>query len=124
MGRRRWIRLDIDYWKSEWLFELSGHVRRLWPDLLCIVKASGVGGVCKMPSMKVLAKLLDAKPSEIAELVGAAVAHGALLIDGDTWTVMKWPDYQDYDPTAAERMRRMRAKQETVNNLRVVNGDG
>ena len=120
--QQRWLRLNIQYAESEWLFNLKGNVRRLWPDILCYVKAFGNAGTCKMPSMKVLAKKLDTRAVDLNTLLKAAVADGALVVEGNLWTVVNWATYQDPDNTRVERQRRFRQKQKTANTLQVVDG--
>lgn len=107
---RRWIRLDVSWEDSVWLDALSGAAAGCWPRLLCTVKRDGSGGRCKRLAPTVTARRWRVKREDVAELEAAAIADGALRVDGGDWIVTNWAEYQDADPTAAVRQRRKRQK--------------
>lgn len=119
---RRWLRLDMDWEDSPWLDALDGTAAGCWPRVLCLMKRTGVNGVCKRPDIGVLARRWRVDASAINTLVGAAVQHGALVIDEETWTVTGWEKYQNPDVTAAERKRAQRAREARA-DLKVVKGN-
>jgi hypothetical protein len=108
---RRWIRLDANYRTSAWLIELSGHARRLWPDVLCMVKTDGTAGRVRGLSARGMARLFDAPESDCSELLAAAVASGAIEIaEGGDWIITAWHEYQDPQAKNAERQQRFRER--------------
>lgn len=121
--KRRWIRLDVLWEESEWLHELDGTASGCWPRLLCMVKRDGVAGECRRPSTRRLSEMWRVPATAIQSLESAAIVAGALKIEDGGWVVVKWAEYQDYDPTNAERQRRFRAKHGNASSLKVVNGD-
>lgn len=113
-AHRRWIRLDADWEESPWLHELAGESAGCWPRLLCWVKLRGQRGRCRWPSSAVLAHGWRVPRSVVENLMAAALGHGAITRDGDDLVVAKWEEFQEPDRTAAERMRKMRAKDADV----------
>lgn len=105
---RRWIRLDVDWEKSAWLDALPGQAAGCWPRLLCWVKQSGKGGRCKAPDSRVLARHWRVARQAVDELIEAAIKDGALEASNGEFVVVNWAQYQEPDPTAAERKRRQR----------------
>ena len=116
MSTRRWIRLDVGWEDSEWLHNLDGDAAGCWPRLLCLVKRDGVRGRLRRPSnLRVLAHqwrvpVETVEAMEQAALEGADDNPPALELDDGNWVVTAWARYQE-DPTAKERMRRMRRRQ-------------
>lgn len=94
--------------------------RLAWIELLAYVKANGVGGRVKaipaaaagrrwaIPTRDVEAMLEAAQQPHSREQKGALQ-----IVDGD-WLVTKWSEYQESDPNAAERMRRLRSRKTTT----------
>ena len=117
MATSRWIRLDVSWDESDWLFDLSGAAAGCWPRLLCMIKRDGVRGQCKAPSLRVLASKWRVAVTEVEELIDAAVDDGALEVtEDDEWIVTGWEEHQG-DPAGKDRTRRHRekkAEQETV----------
>lgn len=111
----RWIRLNTDYADSAWLDVLPGDTRRLWPDVLCWVKAKGTAGECKAPDLDVFSRKVDAQRERVSTLLQAAVQDGAMEITKDSWTVCNWSVYQPFDKTATDRKRAERARQKKDN---------
>lgn len=115
---RRWIRLEAAWQESEWLAVLPGHVALCWPALLCYVKTRGIHGCCKQPSLRVLSQLWRVDLANVERLIDAAVAHGAIEVDGENWKIAKWPKYNPQDATAAGRAKRYRASRSRLSPLR------
>lgn len=109
-GQGRWLRLDIRWQDSEWLDALDGHAANCWPPFLCYVKRNGVGGRCKMTGVAVLARHWRVARGDVEALVAAALAHGALVVEGDEWVVTGWAKYQPIDVTSAARQAKRREK--------------
>ena|SRR3990167_9118431 len=106
----RWLRLDVSWDDSPWLFVLSEGSQLAWIKLLCHVKVWGVGGKCKSLSPIVAAKKWGVGEESVTKMLQAAITDGALLVDGSAWLLVNWDKYQELDPTAAERKRRERAR--------------
>lgn len=104
----RWIRLNIDWHTTDWLVVLSAESRLAWVQLLCHVKAQGYAGKCKSVAPQVAERLWFVNEPSIRQMLQAAEQHGALVIDGDHWQVMKWRDYQG-DETNATRQNRFKS---------------
>jgi hypothetical protein len=118
--RERWFRLNARYAKSKWLKNLPGDVRRLWPDVLAYVKQHGVAGEADIIDVTEMADDIDTTPEALAMLITAGIGDEALELNGRILRIVNWKKYQDYDATAAARMRKMRGTKEP--ELRVVNG--
>lgn len=112
MASGRWLRLDAAWEDSEWLDELDGVASGSWPRILSYVKTHGIRGICKRPSLRVLARKWRVPAESIEALEDAAVADGALAIEDDEWIVTNWSKYQPSDPKAADRKRRQRERRE------------
>lgn len=131
MARRRWIRLDVTWADSDWMFELTGNQRRLWPALLCYVKLAGIDGQCKRLSPRVLAEKLNASVEDARAFLSAAttpaddgVSALQVVENGKDWLVTNWTEHQaPQDATGAERQRRRREKQGMASTLRVISGE-
>jgi len=108
---KRWLRLDVAWEDSEWLDDIDGTASGSWPRILSLVKRDGVGGRCKRPSLKVMARKWRVPVESIKELEEAAVKDGALVVDGGDWIVVKWEEYQGADSTAAARKKRQRDRE-------------
>lgn len=109
----RWLRLDVSWDDSPWLFVLSAASQLAWIKLLCHVKRDGSQGRCKALAHVVAAKRWGVGEEDVQKLLQAAVNDGALVIEDGAWTLSNWDKYQEQDHGAAERMRRMRAKSVT-----------
>lgn len=108
---RRWIRLDVGWSRSEWLAELSPAARLAWVELLTYAKTDGTGGVVRAISPAVFGRNFGIPADDVRAMLEAAASGDdpALIVDEGSWIVSKWPDYQETDPTAADRMKRYRA---------------
>lgn len=111
---RRWIRLDATWEDSEWLDALDGTAAGCWPRILCMMKRDGIGGRCRRPAPAVLARRWRVPVEAVVALEAAAIADGALAIEDDEWICTGWADYQDVDPTAAQRKRRERERKKAT----------
>lgn len=110
---RRWIRLDAEWEESGWIDALPGDVSGCWPKLLAWVKLRGKAGRCRRPASPVLARRWKVSVEVVECLLMAAVHDEAIAYDGDDMIVMNWKTYQEPDPTAAERKRQQRAREES-----------
>lgn len=108
----RWIRLDVDFDDTPWLFCLSAESQLAWLKLLCYTKRSGIGGRVKALSSIVAAKKWGVGEESVTKLLQAAVLDGALQLDGSDWVITKWADFQEPDNTNAERQRRFRERKQ------------
>lgn len=115
MTESRWMRLNIDWDDSPWLFTLSAESQLAWIKLLCHVKRDGRAGTVKALATIVAAKKWGVGEEAVVKLLQAAVNDGALESNGETWVITNWDKYQDVDRTANERQRRRRAKQKESN---------
>lgn len=109
---RRWIRLDVTWSRSEWLITLRPGGRLSWIELLAYVKANGVTGRAKAMTAIAAGRTWGIPPKDVESMMSAAVTDGALELESGDWIVTGWATYQETDPTAAERMRRMREKEQ------------
>jgi len=108
---KRWLRLDVAWEDSEWLDDIDGTASGSWPRILSLVKRDGVGGRCKRPSLKVMARKWRVPVGSIEELEEAAIKDGALVVEDGDWVVMNWEEYQGADSTAAARKKRQRDRE-------------
>lgn len=108
---RRWIRLDAEWEESGWLDALPGEVSGCWPKLLVWVKLRGKGGRCRRPANAVLAKKWNVSPDVVECLMMAGAHDEAIAFDGDDMVITAWSEYQEPDPTAAERKRQQRERE-------------
>lgn len=109
----RWIRLDISF-DDSWLYCLSAESQLAWIKLLCHVKRDGIKGSAKALGIIVAAKKWGIGEESVAKMLQAGVNDGAIVIEGGQWVIANWREYQDPDPTAAERMKRHRESQKTT----------
>jgi hypothetical protein len=110
MKRRRWVRLDVNYGLRDWLLPLNGNARRLFPDFMIYLKKNGVRGGAQRFTPEGMARQLDCTVEDWSTFINAAIASGAVVIDDEgDWYYPGWDDEQEYDPKAAERMRKHRA---------------
>lgn len=111
MKRRKWIRLDIDYDRAEWMDPLPDHVRRLWPHLNCWVKAWGTRGAFARQSPQAMGRELRCDPAEWSLLLDAALARGAIAIDDmGRYQIAEWQEKQEID-MSTQRVQRHRMRQ-------------
>lgn len=106
----RWLRLDLAWDDSPWLFVLSPGSQLGWIKLLCHVKRDGAGGKCKALADTVAAKKWGIGAEDVQKLLQAGVNDGAIIVSDGEWTIVNWAKFQESDTTAADRMRRYRAK--------------
>jgi hypothetical protein len=110
-GSGRWFRLNTTWSQSEWLAALSPAARLTWVELLGYVKAHGYDGRVRSASPLVFGRMVGIPAESVTELLDAAQADGALLIEDGHWIITGWKDHQG-DHTAGERMQRYRKKKE------------
>ncbi len=110
----RWIRLDVAFDDSPWIFMLGPEAKLSWIMLLCHVKAQGVSGRCKALDYRVAAKKWGVSVDAVQSLIDAGLEEGAIAIEDDCWVVTAWAKYQENDATSRERKQRQRGK--TVTN--------
>lgn len=102
----RWIRLNVDWSKTEWLFVLSAESKLVWLELLCYCKVYGNRrGACPSKSPLVLSRLFGVGEESVVQLLAAAKNAGAVVMDGDMWVFTSWDKYQGPD-TISKRVRR------------------
>lgn len=102
-----WIRENVDWMFSDWLFVLSAESRLAWNQLLCYCKAYGrKGGICPKRPPLVLARQWAIGEESVSQMILAARNAGALVETDDEWTLTGWDKYQNPDPTNAERQAR------------------
>lgn len=107
----RWIRLDTTWDHSAWIAALEPEAQLAWVKLLCHVKAHGYAGSVKRLAPAVAARVWGLRVTSVTEMEEAAIADDALMVEGDEWVITGWGERQS-DPTAAERMRRYRERQQ------------
>ena len=111
MGKEsRWLRLNANWMRSTWLFVLSAEARLAWVQLLCYVKAEGRAGTAPTIDPLVFSRLNFIGEESVSQMLHAAKADGALTEENGAWTITNWKDYQEADPTNAERQRRFKSK--------------
>lgn len=106
----RWVRLNIDFDDSPWVFTMSAEGQLAWIKLLCHVKRDGRGGKVRALEPLVAHRKWGVGEEHIVKMLQAAVNDGALVIEDGKWCLSNWSKYQETDSTAAERKRRQRAK--------------
>lgn len=116
----RWIRVNIDFDDSPWLFVLSAESQLAWLKLLCHVKRDGSRGECKALSTIVAAKKWGVGEESVAKLLQAAVSDGAMSLEDGLWRVTSWARFQEPDQTNAERQRRHRERQKEASQVQNV----
>jgi len=92
----RWIRLNIDFDDSPWLFVLSAESQLAWIKLLCHIKRDGSNGRCKALSPIVAGKKWGVGDEAVTKLLQAAVTDGALSIEDGYWTLVNWSKFQQF----------------------------
>jgi hypothetical protein len=97
--------------ESEWLIVLSAEARLAWVQLLCYTKTHGLAGRVKVKPTAVFARQSYLGEESVEQMIRAAKADGALEESDGDWVITGWGKHQG-DETAAERMRRLRAKKE------------
>jgi hypothetical protein len=110
-AKAQWLRLSVNWSESEWLDALDWPVRAVWPEFLARVKSMGrAGTMAKMPVHR-FAGLTGIPLEYLQAFIDAAVKCGAVIDDGESWTVVKWSDYQLDDATAVIRKRNQRERE-------------
>lgn len=105
----RWIRLNIDWFESEWVLAMSAEAQNCWIKLLCRAKANGFAGSVKLGPIHHLARIWYVGEESVRQMLKAGELSGALTLDGDTVTLVNWATYQG-DSTNTERQRRFKSK--------------
>jgi hypothetical protein len=108
----RWIRLDAHWSCSEWLESLDWCVRAVWPELLCLVKRSGMRGRLKCRPVSRIAGEMGIPTEYVQQLIDAALADGAMTIEDRHYVVTKWVQYQPKDSTERSQLHRARRAEE------------
>lgn len=104
------MRLNIDFDDSDWVDSLSAESQLAWIKLLCHAKRDGSRGKVRVLGSTRAASKWKVKPKSVTDMIAAAIADGALVIENDTWIVTKWAVYQPEDPNNVERQRKFREK--------------
>lgn len=106
----RWIRLDTTWSSSAWVCELPPESRLAWVELLCYVKAHGIGGTAKALPLPKFAAVTGVTRDAVVAMIEAAKGDDALREEDGQWVLTGWDTYQS-DTTSAERSRRYRQRQ-------------
>jgi hypothetical protein len=111
-GTSRWVRLDVDFGDTEWLFPLSGLAELAWVKLLAYAKRSGIRGRVRCLSPSVAAEKWKCGLDAFDEMMTAATAGdnpAVIEVDGD-WFLTGWDRYNPIDRTNADRQRHLRER--------------
>jgi hypothetical protein len=114
---RRWIRLDVGWSDSDWIGALEPGGRLAWVELLAYTKRDGSAGIVKALTPAAFARKIRVSTEDVSAMLEAARSDGALIDDDGSWIVANWPEFQETDPTAAERMRKYRAERSRLSPL-------
>lgn len=106
----RWLRLNIDWDDSPWVFTLHAELQLAWIKLLCHVKRDGTGGKVKALAPLVAGRKWGVGEEAVTKMLQAGVNDGAIQSEDGYWIITNWAKYQEFDRTASERKRRQRAK--------------
>lgn len=89
-------------------------------ELLTYAKTDGQAGIVKAIAPSVFGRNYGISANDVASMLAAASAGDdpALVIDDGAWVIVKWPDYQETDPTAADRQKRFRAERSKLSGTR------
>jgi len=109
----RWIRVNVAWSDSDWLFDLPIGSRLGWIELLCYTKRDGIAGKVKAMSDKVASRKWRITELDVSTLLFEAVKDSALMIEEGYWTVSNWKEYQGTDISRVERWREERRKKES-----------
>lgn len=107
---RRWLRLDAQWDDTEWVMLLEPLAQLAWIKLLCYVKRDGRRGTAHALSSKAAAKKWGVTVRAVEDMIFQARQDGALVVEGEKWVLTKWIEYQEPDPTNAERQRLFRER--------------
>ena len=95
-----WLALSTDWQDSEMFDDAPHGVRLAWICLLCFVKAQGRAGRARFRGKK-FAENYRLSIEVVDEMLARAGMAEAVLIEGDSVTVVNWKSYQD--PKARNR---------------------
>jgi len=112
----RWFRFYDDAINDPKILRLSDANFRAWVTLLCL--ASKNDGL--LPSTNDIALVLRLKPAKVAEWLAMLTASGLLDNDNGLFSPHNWNARQfksDKDPTAADRKRRQRDKENVTRDI-------
>jgi hypothetical protein len=109
-AKAQWLRLSVNWSDSAWLAALPWEVRAVWVEILPIMKKLGRGGSMTKIPLGRLAGMKDIPVQYVEAFMSAAIAAGAIEDDGESWTIVKWKDYQPDDATRVDRQRAWREK--------------
>lgn len=89
MASKRWIRVDVDWDDSEWLFFGSALVSLAWVRLLCFVAKRGSAGACRADETALVG---DGKIplAKFREMIDLAQHAGDLSVRNGLWIVADW----------------------------------
>lgn len=107
-AKAQWFRLSVNWSESEWLDALPWPVRAVWTEVLSTFKSNGRNGVMPVTPLHRLAGSKNIPVEFVEAFFTAAIAEGAIILDGDTWKIAKWGEYQIDDTTNAERQKKLR----------------
>lgn len=114
----RYVKLDVDWDQSEWVYSLSVGSQLAWVKLLCHVKRSGIEGRVKKFHTFVMSRQWQIGEEDIVKMLRAAEQHGALRDEGEFWVITKWREYQS---DSAERVRRWRERHKSDGDVTLRN---
>jgi len=122
----RWFRRNVDMMDSGWLAALPWASRAVWGEILAYVAGLSPSGRCRAPIAKRFAGGRDIPVENVEECIAAAVADGALLIEGGDWIITNWAKYQGGAKSNAERQKEHRERQRVTQDVTesVTSNDG
>lgn len=109
-----WIRLDDRFAEHEKVLDLTDREFRVHVNALCYTARAQSPRIPKGAF-----GLLGATP----KIVGRLEAVGLWDVDGDSWVIHDWDEYQRRDDTNAERQRRYREKRRNGTVTRYVTAE-
>lgn len=115
-----WIRLDIDYDRTDWLRKEKRAVKDAWPNLLRLVKREAPNKASiRYRGIEDLAYVMRYEDDElwVLEALLKAAQSGddpAILINSGYLTILHWSEYQSAD---AERVRNKRSQPDDSENV-------
>jgi len=104
----RWLRLNVDWDDSPWLFTLSEGSQLAWIKFLCYVKSLGTSGRVRALEPLIASRKWGMGEESVSKMLQAGVNDGAIIVENGYWVVVNWSKYQGRDETNAERQKRYR----------------
>jgi hypothetical protein len=110
MPTERWLRINVSWSDSEWLFDQPPGIRLAWIEMLCYTKQNGMSGRVKSMSPTVASSKWRISKDDIVTLQTVAQRDGALQIEDGDWIIANWCKYQ---AESLDRVKRFREKERT-----------